>query len=59
MDKSLLRSPLVIATIAIVLALIPFLFDNENILVLLRLLSFVLFFYTLHLLFISKRIAKK
>lgn len=55
MDKSILRKPLFIAVVALVLALIPMLINNENILVLFRLLSFGLFFYALHLLVNQKR----
>ena len=55
MDKSILRKPLFIAVVALVLALIPILIDNENILVLLRLLSFGLFFYAAHLMINQKR----
>ena len=54
MDKSLLKNPLAILVIATVLALIPLLFDNDTILVLLRLLSFVLYFYAIHL-FLKKK----
>ena len=58
MDKSLLKNPLAILVIPTVLALIPLLFDNDTILVLLRLLSFVLYFYAIHL-FLKKKVVKK
>lgn len=59
MDKSILRKPLFIAIIALVLALIPMLINNENVLVLLRLLSFGLFFYAAHLMINKKRKTSK
>ena len=59
MDKSLLKNPIAIAIAATVLALIPLLFNSDNILVLLRLLSFVLFFYAIHLFFKKKKAVKK
>lgn len=59
MDKSILRKPLFIAIIALVLALIPMLINNENVLVLLRLLSFGLFFYAAHLMINQKRKTSK
>jgi len=58
MDKSLLKSPLVIVIIAVALALIPLLFDSENMLVLLRLLSFVMFFYAIHLFTQKRKVSK-
>jgi positive regulator of sigma E activity len=59
MNKSLFKNPLALFIIAIVLALIPLLFDNENILVMLRLLSFGIIFYVAHLFFKKKAVAKK
>ncbi|WP_339889130.1 hypothetical protein [uncultured Flavobacterium sp.] len=59
MDKSLLKNPLALLVIAIVLALIPLLFDNDNILVMLRLLSFGIIFYAFHLFFKQKTVSKK
>jgi hypothetical protein len=55
MDKSLLKSPLVIVIIAIVFATLPLLFDNENYLVIFRLMSFGLFFYAVHLFFNQRK----
>lgn len=59
MNNSFLKNPLAIIVIATILALIPFIFDNENVLVLLRLLSFGLYFYAVHLLFKKRTTAKK
>lgn len=55
MDKSLLKNPLAIFVIASILALIPLLFDNDTVLVLLRLLSFGLYFYAIHLFFKKRK----
>ncbi|WP_438966740.1 hypothetical protein [Flavobacterium sp.] len=55
MNNSFLKNPLLIFVIASVLALIPFLFDNENVLVMLRLLSFGMYFYAVHLLLKKKK----
>ncbi len=59
MDKSLLKNPLAIVVIALVLALIPLFFNNENFLIIFRLISFGLFFYAIHLLFKKKKTVKK
>jgi hypothetical protein len=59
MNSNLLKNPLAIIVIAIVLAVFPLLFENENLLVILRLLSFALFFYAGHLFFNRKNSSKK
>jgi positive regulator of sigma E activity len=59
MDKSILKNPIALVIIATVIALIPLIFDNENILVMLRLLSFGIYFYAIHLFFKKRKIAKK
>lgn len=59
MDKSFLKNPLALIVFATVLALIPLLFDNDNILVILRLLSFGIYFYVIHLFFNKKKTIKK
>lgn len=59
MDKSFLKNPLAIVLVAAFLALIPLLFNNDNVLVLLRILSFILFFYAIHLFFNKKGTVKK
>jgi|GEM_PF-2554389 len=59
MNISLLKNPLALIVIATVLALLPLFFDNENVLVILRLLSFILFFYAGHLFFNNKNKTKK
>lgn len=59
MNTTFLKNPLALLVIATVLALIPLLFDNEGILVMLRLLSFVIIFYAVHLFFKQRRVAKK
>lgn len=55
MDKSLLKNPKAIVIIATVLALIPLLFNSESFLVILRLISFGLFFYAIHLFFKKRK----
>lgn len=55
----MLKNPLILLVIAIVLALIPLVYDNENMLVMLRLLSFGIIFYAAHLFFKKKTVAKK
>lgn len=59
MNKNLLKNPLAILIIATVLAILPLFFENENALIILRLLSFALFFYGGHLLLIKKNSSKK
>ena len=54
MSESKFKSPKHLLIMGIVLALIPLAFDNENLLVVLRLIAFVLFFYAGHLLFKRK-----
>ena len=56
---TLLKNPLTIFIVAFVLAIIPLFLDNENILVMLRLLSFAMFFYAIHLTFKKKKAIKK
>ena len=59
MNSNLLKNPLVILIIATVLAVLPLFFNNENVLVIFRLLAFVLFFYAGHLFLNRKKSSKK
>ncbi len=59
MSNSFLKNPIAIVIIATILALIPLFFNNEDVLVILRLLAFGLYFYAVHLFFKKRTIAKK
>ena len=59
MNKSLFQNPKALIIIGVVIAVIPIFFSNENFLVLMRLASFVLFFYAIHLFFKKKKVVKK
>ncbi len=59
MKKSILKKPFALFFFATVLALVAYFFDNENVFVMLRLTSFVIYLYFLHKLFKKFKKTKK